>query len=72
MSGRADFKKLRKNSVQLFTTDARMVISSGYNEQEGTRKFVGKGLAGFIQKPYRLTSLQQVIQNILGGFDENG
>ena len=39
-------------------------MCSGYNEQEVTQKFVGKGLAGFIQKPYKLSELQEAIQNI--------
>ena len=29
----------------------RVILSSGYNEQDVTQRFVGKGLAGFIQKP---------------------
>jgi hypothetical protein len=41
-------------------------MSSGYNEQEVTQKFVGKGLAGFIQKPYRMTVLQDEVFRILG------
>ncbi|WP_041262840.1 hypothetical protein [Citrifermentans bemidjiense] len=33
-------------------TDVRGVISSGYNRQEVTRNFIGKDVAGLIQKPY--------------------
>jgi hypothetical protein len=36
-------------------------MSSGYNEQDVTQRFVGKGLAGFIQKPYKVSELKQVI-----------
>jgi hypothetical protein len=39
-------------------------MSSGFNEQEVTQKFVGKGLAGFIQKPYKLSALKEAIQKI--------
>lgn len=35
----------------------RVVITSGYNEQDVTQRFVGKGLAGFIQKPFQLEEL---------------
>jgi two-component system, cell cycle sensor histidine kinase and response regulator CckA len=34
-----------------------VVLSSGYNEQEILTRFVGKGLAGFIQKPFRSREL---------------
>jgi len=34
----------------------------GYNEQEVTRKFAGKGLAGFIQKPYMLSTLKEAVR----------
>ena len=42
-----------------------MILSSGYNEQEVASRFVGKGLAGFIQKPYRLVELKAKIREIL-------
>lgn len=32
--------------------DIKVLLSSGYNEQDATSRFAGKGLAGFIQKPY--------------------
>ncbi len=35
----------------------RVLLTSGYNEQDATERFVGKGLAGFIQKPYRPSDL---------------
>jgi two-component system cell cycle sensor histidine kinase/response regulator CckA len=44
-----------------------VIISSGYNEHEVTQKFIGKGLAGFIQKPYQLAALQAAFQKTLGG-----
>ncbi len=47
--------------------DVRVIISSGYNHQEVTQKFVGKGLAGFIQKPYRLAVLKDSIKQLLAG-----
>jgi FixJ family two-component response regulator len=36
-------------------------MSSGFSEQEVTQKFIGKGLAGFIQKPYKLSVLKEAI-----------
>ena len=36
-----------------------MVLSSGYDEAEATRRFTGKGLAGFVQKPYTAARLAE-------------
>jgi len=33
--------------------DVRVIVSSGYDEQEATSRLAGEGLAGFIQKPYQ-------------------
>ncbi|NTV49069.1 MAG: transporter substrate-binding domain-containing protein [Geobacteraceae bacterium] len=59
MDGEQCFRELR-----LLDPDVKVIISSGYNEQEVTQKFVGKGLAGFIQKPYRLSALRDVLMNV--------
>lgn len=52
MDGEETFREMRR-----IKPDMRVVLSSGYNEQEITQKFIGKGLAGFIQKPYRMAEL---------------
>ena len=44
-----------------------VVLSSGYNQQDATSRFVGKGLAGFLQKPYRTQDLLDCLRGILGG-----
>ncbi|WP_223923854.1 PAS domain S-box protein [Geobacter sp. AOG2] len=59
MNGEQCFRELRR-----IQPDVKVIMSSGYNEQEVTQKFVGKGLAGFIQKPYRLSALREVIQKM--------
>ncbi len=59
MDGEQCFRELRQ-----IKPDVRVIMSSGYNEQEVTQKFVGKGLAGFIQKPYKLSVLREAIQKI--------
>ena len=43
----------------------RVILSSGYNEVEAIRRFNGKGLAGFIQKPYSAVALVEKIRAIL-------
>ena len=46
--------------------DVRVILSSGYNEQEIAQRFAGKGLAGFIQKPYGYDALIAVLGTVLG------
>jgi CheY-like chemotaxis protein len=59
MDGEACFRELRR-----LNPDVKVIMSSGFNEQEVTGKFVGKGLAGFIQKPYKLSALRDVIKSL--------
>ncbi|WP_239027589.1 response regulator [Geomonas diazotrophica] len=42
----------------------QVILSSGFSEQEITQRFIGRGLAGFIQKPYRLADLSLKLQRI--------
>jgi len=60
MDGEEAFRELRR-----IRSDVRVLLSSGYNEQDVTQRFVGKGLAGFIQKPYTLAPLQEAIFKVL-------
>jgi signal transduction histidine kinase/CheY-like chemotaxis protein len=60
MDGEQCFRELR-----LIDPNVAVVISSGYNELEVTQKFSGKGLAGFVQKPYRLAALREKLMKIL-------
>jgi CheY-like chemotaxis protein len=39
-----------------------VILSSGYDEQDAVSRFAGKGLAGFIQKPYRMESLAEKLR----------
>ncbi|MBU0729842.1 MAG: response regulator, partial [Proteobacteria bacterium] len=59
MDGEVAFRELRK-----INRNVRVILSSGYNEQDVTEKFIGKGLAGFIQKPYTLALLREAMQKI--------
>jgi PAS domain S-box-containing protein len=59
IDGEQCFRELRR-----INPDVKVIMSSGYNEQEVTQKFVGKGLAGFIQKPYKLSTLKETIRKI--------
>ena len=57
MDGEQCFRELRQ-----LKPDVKVIMSSGFSEQEVAQKFVGKGLAGFIQKPYKLSMLKDVIR----------
>ena len=60
MDGEETFHELRR-----IRDDVRVIMSSGYNEQEVAQRFAGQGLAGFIQKPYRRADLLGKLQEVL-------
>jgi len=60
MDGEETFREIRR-----IKPDVRVILSSGYNEEEATERFAGKGLAGFIQKPYRAAALIAKMQEVL-------
>jgi CheY-like chemotaxis protein len=60
MNGDEVFKQLRQ-----MNPDAKVILISGYNEQDATSFFVGKGLAGFIQKPFTLEKLIEKLNELL-------
>ena len=60
MDGREAFAIMRKERPGI-----RVILSSGYSEQEAIHDLDGKGPAGFIQKPYTLKALRKVIQETL-------
>jgi two-component system cell cycle sensor histidine kinase/response regulator CckA len=57
MDGEQCFRELRQLDPMI-----KVILSSGYNEQEVTQKFAGKGLFGFIQKPYKLSALRDAVE----------
>ena len=57
MDGRQAFQEIRR-----ICPEVPVVLTSGYNEQESIQDFLGKGLAGFLQKPYTLGALRAVVQ----------
>lgn len=60
MGGQETFRELRR-----INADVQVLLSSGYNEREATESFSGKGLAGFIQKPYKPLDLVRVVRQLL-------
>jgi PAS domain S-box-containing protein len=51
--------------MQMINPQVRVLLSSGYNEVEAVQRFAGKGLAGFIQKPYAAAALAQKVKEVL-------
>ena len=60
LDGEQAFRELRQ-----IKPDVKVIMSSGYNEHEVTQRFVGKGLAGFIQKPYKLSTLKSIVSGVV-------
>ncbi len=60
LDGEETFRELRK-----LQPDVRVLLMSGYNEQDAIARFVGKGLAGFIQKPFMIEELEKQLQRLL-------
>ncbi|OGV61530.1 MAG: hypothetical protein A3K19_07270 [Lentisphaerae bacterium RIFOXYB12_FULL_65_16] len=55
------------NEIRRLRPDAVVVLSSGYDAQEATSRFAGKGLSAFLQKPYRLDKLAEKMREVLSG-----
>lgn len=62
MDGVECFQELRK-----LRPDVKVILSSGYNEQDATQRFTGRGLAGFVQKPYQYDLLAGKLRELLSG-----
>jgi CheY-like chemotaxis protein len=54
-------------SLKGLREDIPVVLSSGFNEDDATRRFTGKGLAGFVQKPYTAARLAEKMKMVLEG-----
>ena len=60
IDGEEAFRELRR-----LQPEVKVILCSGYNEQDATQCFVGKGLAGFLQKPYNFSTLRKKLMSIL-------
>ncbi|VAW42552.1 Chemotaxis protein methyltransferase CheR [hydrothermal vent metagenome] len=57
MDGEEAYREMRR-----IDSTVQVIMASGYNEQEVTQRFVGKGLAGFIQKPFMIDDLRDILR----------
>src|SRR5579883_456489 len=60
MSGDATLRELQAREPGI-----PVILSSGYSEAEAVEKFAGRGLAGFLQKPYTARGLIEAVQHAL-------
>ena len=60
MGGEETFRQLRQ-----LRPEVKVLLSSGYSEQEATSRFAGKGLAGFLEKPFKPQDLIERIRDML-------
>lgn len=59
LDGEQTYRQLRQ-----LKPEVKVIMSSGYNEQEINQRLGGTDLAGFVQKPYNLSALRDVIRNM--------
>ncbi|MFO0588765.1 MAG: response regulator [Polyangiaceae bacterium] len=59
MSGEETFHELRR-----IRPDACVILSSGFNELEATRRFSGTEFAAFLQKPYTAEQLAECLSRV--------
>ena len=61
MDGVTAFQEMKR-----LCPDVKVILCSGYSEQDASQRFAAQGLAGFIQKPYRLEELREAMKRALG------
>jgi PAS domain S-box-containing protein len=60
LNGEEVFEQIRKMRPQL-----PVLLSSGYNEENTMEHFIGKGLSGFLQKPFSINELAAKLHQCL-------
>jgi CheY-like chemotaxis protein len=51
---------------------ARIVLMSGYTDEELSKQFAGAGFSAFLQKPFRLGVVQQLLREVLESGEGTG
>jgi two-component system cell cycle sensor histidine kinase/response regulator CckA len=60
MDGRQAFQRFREIDASV-----PVILCSGYNEADAAQDFVGQGLAGFLQKPFRHRAFIAAVRTVL-------
>jgi len=55
--------------IKELRADVPVILTSGFSEHEAVRRFNGKGLAGFLQKPYRAEGLLAMVKSVVRSSD---
>jgi CheY-like chemotaxis protein len=55
------------DALQAIDPNVKIILTSGYSEEEVTKKIIVGKVSAFIQKPYRMASLLTLVRNVLGG-----
>lgn len=53
------------NALREVKSGVRVLLMSGYNQQESVARFAGKGLAGFLNKPFTFDQLAERLHAVL-------
>lgn len=64
MNGEIAYAEMRK-----LNPDTPIVLMSGFNQERAISRFKGKGLAGFIEKPFNFSTLTEVMNRVLPSVD---
>lgn len=62
LNGEEAFEAIRR-----IQPDVRVILASGYSEEEIATRFAGKGLCGVLKKPFTLAELTQCLRNAIDG-----
>lgn len=60
MNGEEAFREIKR-----CRSDAKVILTSGYNDEELTSRFHKEGFAGFLQKPYGMADLLVKVREVL-------
>ncbi len=66
ISGRECFKLMRE-----INPDAKIILVSGFSQEDDVIQLKKDGLAGFLRKPYRKWDLSNIIADVLGSAKDN-
>ncbi len=54
------------SNIRRINPSAKVILCSGYDEEQVTQEFAGRGLAGFLHKPYTMAELKSKMQEACG------
>ena len=60
MNGSDAFYKMKK-----IDADCKIIIASGYTQDENIEDLIQNGLAGFINKPFRISDISQLLNDVI-------